>query len=58
MAVDALGPYLFRRDFAMEPNSVRCDFSVTYFCSPPFKYLFTGHWSDKFRDPINCCFTS
>jgi hypothetical protein len=40
------------------PYSLRCDFSVTYFCLPPFKCLFTGHSPDCFRDPIDCRFTS
>jgi hypothetical protein len=47
IAVGALGP------FRNGPNSLRCDFSVTYFCFPPFKCLFKGHSSYWFRDPMN-----
>jgi hypothetical protein len=41
----------------MTAGALGPSFSVTNFCFPPFKCLFTGHSSDWLRDPINCCFT-
>jgi hypothetical protein len=57
IAVGALGPSLFRRDFAMGQIAWGVTSVLTYFCFPPFKCLSTGHSSDWFRDPINCRFT-
>jgi hypothetical protein len=43
-----------KEGFGDGPYSLRCDFSITYFCFPPLKCLFAGYSPDWFRDPVNC----
>jgi hypothetical protein len=35
----------FHGRFRNRPQRLRCDFTVPYFCFPPFECLSTGHWS-------------
>jgi hypothetical protein len=53
----ALIQAFLKEGFRNGPYSLRRDFSITNFCFPPFKCLFSDHSPDCFRDPIKVRFT-